>query len=181
MAFGVLGAEGLEGADVVGGVAAHVCDADGETVAHADDAELGDGVLFEELGDEILGVAEGEQVAGGEEVFLGHGGGEVDDEDEVADDASLEGGGVFEQSKGGYVSASGSLNITVLFCTGHCVGCETHRFLLPASKSPSTVELIVPSAPSTTFSHVRVTSHPCCPLRTPCPEALVPGPAPRVT
>lgn len=95
MAFGVLGAEGLEGADVVVGVAAHVADANGEAVAHADDAELGDGVLLEELGDEFLGVAEGQQVAGWEEIFLGHGGGEVDDEDEVAYNASLEGCGVF--------------------------------------------------------------------------------------
>lgn len=60
MAFGILGAEGLEGTDVVVGVAAHVANADGEAVAHADDAELGDGVLLEELGDEFLGVAKGE-------------------------------------------------------------------------------------------------------------------------
>lgn len=95
MAFGVLGAEGLEGTDVVVRVAAHVTNADCEAVAHADDAELGDGVLLEELGDEFLGVAEGEQVTGGEEVFLGHGGGKVNDEDEVAYDASLERCGVF--------------------------------------------------------------------------------------
>ena len=81
VAFGVLGAEGLERADVVVGIAAHVADADGKAVAHADDAELGDGVLLEELGDEVLGVTEGEQIAGGEEVFLRHGGGEIDDED----------------------------------------------------------------------------------------------------
>lgn len=55
----------------------------------------------------------------------------------------------------------------------------SHLFRLPASSSPSTVELIVPSALSTTFSHVRVTSHPT-PLF-PCPDALVPFPAPRVT
>lgn len=104
VAFGVLGTEGLEGTDVVVGVAAHVADADGEAVAHADDAELGDGVLLEELGDEFLGVAKGEQVAGGQEVFLQHGGGEVDDEDEVADDASLEWCGVFQQSARRHVS-----------------------------------------------------------------------------
>lgn len=109
VAFGVLGAEGLEGTDVVVGVAAHVADADGEAVAHTDDAELRDGVLLEELGDEFLGVAKGEQVAGGQEVFLQHGGGEVDDEDQVADDASLEGCGVFQQSARRHVSVYGIL------------------------------------------------------------------------
>lgn len=70
VAFGVLGAEGLERADVVGGVAAHVGDADGEAVAHADEAQLRDGVLLEEFADEVLGVAQGELVARREEVLL---------------------------------------------------------------------------------------------------------------
>ena len=45
---------------------------------------------------------------------------------------------------------------------------EAYLFLLPASKSPSTVELIVPSAPSTNVSQVLETSHsapPRCFLR----------------
>lgn len=77
--FWVLRPKGQDGADVVGGVAAHVADADGQAVTHADHAELGDGVLFEELGYEFGGVAEGEQVAGGAEVFFRHGEGEVQD------------------------------------------------------------------------------------------------------
>ena len=51
----------------------------GESVAHAQDSELGNGVLLEELGDEGCGVAEGEEVARWAEVFLGHGEGEVED------------------------------------------------------------------------------------------------------
>lgn len=53
-----------------------------------------------------------------------------------------------------------------------------HLFLLPASKSPSTVELIVPSAPSTRDSQVLETSHsaPRCFLffdRVPCPAPRI--------
>lgn len=51
----------------------------GEPVAHAQDPELGNGVLLEELGDEGCGVAEGEEVARWAEVFFGHGEGEVED------------------------------------------------------------------------------------------------------
>ena len=36
---------------------------------------------------------------------------------------------------------------------------SAHLFRFPASRSPSTVELIVPSTPSTRDSHVRETSH----------------------
>ncbi|KFY29185.1 hypothetical protein V493_02501 [Pseudogymnoascus sp. VKM F-4281 (FW-2241)] len=54
-------------------------DGHGEPVAHAQDAELGDGVLLEEFGDEGGGVAEGEEVACWAEVFFEHGGGEVED------------------------------------------------------------------------------------------------------
>lgn len=79
LAAGFLLAEVVEGACVVVWVAAHVGDSDGEAIAHADYAELGDGVLFEEFGDEGAGVAEGEEVAGGPEVFFLHGDGEVED------------------------------------------------------------------------------------------------------
>ena len=70
VALGGGGAEGGEGGDVRGGVAGDVGDADGEAVAHPDYAELGDGVLFEEFGDEFGGVAEGKEVAGWAEVFF---------------------------------------------------------------------------------------------------------------
>lgn len=91
VALGVLRPEELELLDVLRGVAAHVADADGDAVAHADDAELRDGVLLEVFGDEFAGVAEREEVSCGTEVFLDHGEGEVEDEHEVADDSSLEG------------------------------------------------------------------------------------------
>lgn len=45
-------------------------------------------------------MAEGEEVPCWAEVFFGHGEGEVEDEEDVADDASLEGGGVAEESVG---------------------------------------------------------------------------------
>ncbi len=57
--------------------------------------------------------------------------------------------------------------------------CHSHLFLLPASSRPSTVELIVPSALSTTFSQVLVTSHP--PPTMPWPLPREPAPAPRMT
>ena len=82
--------------DVVRRVARQVAEADGQAVAHAEHAELRDGVLLEEFGDKVLSVAEGEKVAAGAHVLFGHGGAEVDDEDDVPDDAALERGGVFE-------------------------------------------------------------------------------------
>ena len=90
--------EGLKFADVVGWVAGHVAHADSETIPHADDAELGDGVLLEELGDEFLAVAEGEEITGGTEVLFSHGGRKVDDEDQMADDPSLGRSGILEAS-----------------------------------------------------------------------------------
>ena len=86
----------LDGGDVGGGVAGHVANADGDAVVHAYDAELGDGVLLEELVDEGSGVDEGEEEASWSEVLFIHGLGHVQDEDEVTDDASLQGGGVFQ-------------------------------------------------------------------------------------
>ncbi len=52
------------------------------------------------------------------------------------------------------------LDLTICFLTS--APGLTDLFLFPASSSPSTVELMVPSAPSTTFSHVLRTSHVCC-------------------
>ena len=60
-----------------------------ETIAHAYYAQLGYRVLLEEFCYERCCVAESEEEAGWSEVFLGHGEGEVENEDHVADDASL--------------------------------------------------------------------------------------------
>lgn len=96
MAARVLLAELVQRGPVLVRVAGHGGDAHGEPIAHADDAELGDGVLLEEFRDEVAGVAEREEVAARSEVFFQHRDGEVEDEDDVADDSSLEGGGVFQ-------------------------------------------------------------------------------------
>ena len=81
VALGFLLAHVGDGGDVVGRVAGHVADAEGDAVAHADDAELGDRVLLEELVDECGGVDEGEEITSGSEIFFVHGEGHVDDED----------------------------------------------------------------------------------------------------
>ena len=65
VAFGLLLAHARHRGNVVGGVAGHVADPEGYAIAHADDAELRDGVLLEELVDEGCGVDEGEEKAGG--------------------------------------------------------------------------------------------------------------------
>jgi len=84
-------AELLEPLEVLAGVPADVADAHRDAVAHADDAQLRDGVLLKVLGDEFRGVAEREEVARGTEVLLRHGEGEVEDQDQMPDDASLQG------------------------------------------------------------------------------------------
>ena len=83
---------------MLGRVAADVGDALRQAVTHADYAELGDGVLLEEFAHEGCGVTEGEEVAGRTHVGFIHRDRAVNDEDEVADYAALEGGGVFEFS-----------------------------------------------------------------------------------
>lgn len=138
---------------MVVGVSAHVRNAHSKAIAHADDAELRDRVLFEELGDEVAGVADGEEVAGGSEVFLLHCDGEVEDEDYMADNASLERGGVLQESA--ELQSAIITPLAVLLDCGMDDLC-----LFPACSSPSTVLVIVPSAPSVRFSHVRVTSKP---------------------
>lgn len=77
------------GGQVRGGVAGHVADGDSDAIVHTDDAKLGDGVLLEEFIDEGGDVLERENVAGGTVVFVVHGYGHVEDDDEVTDDASL--------------------------------------------------------------------------------------------
>ena len=77
-------------------ITTHIRDPLGETVAHADYAELRDGVLLEELADKFLSVAKGKNVAGRPHVGFEHGDRAVDYEDKVPNDAALERGGVFE-------------------------------------------------------------------------------------
>ena len=90
--------EGLKFANVIVWVARHITNSDGETITHADDTELGDGILLEKLGDKFLAEAQSKEVACWAEIFFRHGGGEVDDEDQMANNASLEGSGIFEES-----------------------------------------------------------------------------------
>ncbi len=80
-----------------GWVAGHVTDGDGDAVVHADDAELGDGVLLKELVDEGGDVLQGNNEAIGPHVLLSHGDRHVEDDDEMSDDAPLERRGVFNQ------------------------------------------------------------------------------------
>lgn len=79
-------------------VSAHITDADGQPVFHAENAQLRYRVLFEELDDKLLGKAQSQEVACRPEVFFCHGLREVEYEHQVADDASLERRGVAEQS-----------------------------------------------------------------------------------
>lgn len=76
---------------MVDGVAREVGDSSCKTVAHTNQAELGDGVLLEELGDEACRIAESEEVACWPKVFFGHGEGEIENKDDMAYDASLKG------------------------------------------------------------------------------------------
>ncbi len=77
------------GPDMMVRIPTHVANPDRKSVSHADDAQLRDRVLFEELGDKLLRVAECEEVARRTEVLLRHGGREVQDEDQVSYDAAL--------------------------------------------------------------------------------------------
>jgi hypothetical protein len=96
----------------------------------------------------------------------------------VADYATLEGGCVAEESGGGLASCASSLSLPLVQClviddngrrrgssngrTGRMKKGEgkTYLCLFPASKSPSTVELKLPSAPSTTVSQLLcISSH----------------------
>ena len=83
---------------MLGRIPPQITDPDRQAIPHPNNTQLTDGILVEELFDEVFDVAEGEEVSSGAEVFFEGGGGEVDEEDEVADDAALEGGGVFEES-----------------------------------------------------------------------------------
>jgi hypothetical protein len=55
------------------GIAADIAHSDRETISEAHDAELRNGVLFEELPHEFLGKSEGQEVSCWPEVFFGHG------------------------------------------------------------------------------------------------------------
>lgn len=80
----------LDVLDMVGGVSTHVTDANRDPIAHAEDTQVRDRVLLEELGDELRGIATGEDVSCRSEVFLHHGKREIQDQHEVANDASLQ-------------------------------------------------------------------------------------------
>lgn len=54
------------------GIPAHIADPNGQTVAHADNSQLGDGILLEEFGDKLGGVSQGQEISRRTEVFLGH-------------------------------------------------------------------------------------------------------------
>lgn len=56
---------------------------------HGEYAELADGVLFEELANVLLRVADGDEVAVRSHVFIKHGFTQIEDEEHMADDASL--------------------------------------------------------------------------------------------
>lgn len=71
------------------GVAGHVADSYRDAVAHPDDAQLRDGVLFEELVNEGRGVGQHEQVPGGPEVFLVHRQRHVENQDQMSNDTPL--------------------------------------------------------------------------------------------
>ena len=99
----VLGRGGLGGPDlgevceVSGWVAGHVADGNGDAVVHAYDAELGDGILLEELVDELGDVLKGNNEAVWAHVLFSHGNRHVENDDQVSDDASLERCSVFDQ------------------------------------------------------------------------------------
>lgn len=96
VSLGLFFPDALDGRDVIIGVSRHVADTNGDSISHAYYAQLRDGVLFKIFTDKGLGVEEGQQVAGRSKVFFIHGQRHIEDEDEVADDASLERSGVFE-------------------------------------------------------------------------------------
>jgi len=78
-------------------VPTHITNAHRKAIPHANDCQLRDRVLLEELRYKFGGIPDREQISIGAQVLLCHCGGEVDDEDEMPDDAPLEGGGVFQR------------------------------------------------------------------------------------
>ena len=83
---------------MLGWVAGEGRDVNADTVMHTHDTELGDGVLLEEFGYELLQICEHEHVTAWTEVFLVHRHRYIEDEDEMADDASLERCGILQKS-----------------------------------------------------------------------------------
>ena len=108
---------------MVVGVSGHVTDAHRNAITHAYYAELGYRVLFEVLVNECRGVNEGQEVSSRPEIFLIHGKGDIEDEDEMADDASLEGCGVLEKSIESQSSSTTASSVqsylTSSFCSPH--------------------------------------------------------------
>lgn len=96
MSFRFLLPQTLQLRNMLARITAHITDAHRQAIPHPNDAKLRDGVLLEELRYELRGIPDCEQISIGPQVFLGHGRGEVDDEDEMPDDAPLEGCGVFQ-------------------------------------------------------------------------------------
>ena len=69
----------------------HVSDALTDACAHAYDAYLAKGVLVKPLRDECAGGRQGEVEAGWTHVTIEHGSGEIEKEDQMADDGSADG------------------------------------------------------------------------------------------
>lgn len=97
MPFRLLLPQALQLRNMLARVPTHITNAHRKAIPHPNDAQLRNGVLLEELRHEFGSIPDREQIPIGAQVFLGHGGGEVDDEDEMPDDAPLEGGGVFQR------------------------------------------------------------------------------------
>ena len=74
---------------MIGRIAAHVTDSNGETISHSNDPELGDGILFKVLVDELLDIGDGEQVTAWPEVLLQHCSRKVNHENKVPYNATL--------------------------------------------------------------------------------------------
>jgi len=74
-----LASHSLEAFDVLCWISRHITDADGDTIAHTNYSQLGDGVLLEVFGDEFRCEADGKEVSCRPEIFLYHGEGEVED------------------------------------------------------------------------------------------------------
>jgi len=97
MPLGLLLPQTLQLRNMLARVPAHITNAHRKPIPHANDPQLRDGVLLEELRYKLRCIPDRKQIPIGAQVFLGHRGGEVDDEDEMPDDASLKGGRVFQR------------------------------------------------------------------------------------
>jgi hypothetical protein len=96
--FGLLFPNLLQSRDMIIRVATHVTDSDCNPIPHTNYAQLRDRVLLEELVYESHGVDNHQQVSRRPEVFLIHGKGHIENNDEVPNDTSLQWRGIFQQS-----------------------------------------------------------------------------------